>query len=292
MPHYRFAAMSASLLLVLGGCSGSSSTTNHASNCSFTAPIPGAPSPASADASIEVQAEAKQLSALDGIFGQYLRGDTHAYRGTVQARDTYVTIDSDGGSIPEGAAIASLAIEGSLATLIIHNTSQHEYVWLQQSKSQPGLTQVGVILGDNSVGGDIGTCSGCAPDFFGAPASLSIRGLISSSAQSEIGADGGNVPYTVQTFLTASLDLSEPCSLELADLTELASPQSLPRFGDGGSDLVWHVQDQIITQGNPCELANSYTIDLFVNPSNLADYGVRNFVAQMATPECPGTAKP
>jgi hypothetical protein len=283
----RPALLGAPLLLTLAACSGASGGASGTGGaCSFTTPVPAAPSTPAAGASVQAQAEAGGLGTLDAIFGGYLRGSTRAYRGSLEAHDNY---NSAGSAIEKGPALASLEISGDQAVLTIHSLPQHEYLYFAQSKKKPEITQVGVILGDTSTGGDVGTCKGCVPDLFTSPASISFDNLVASSRQSAINPAGtGETSFTVSTHATASLEVAEPCSLAYSDLIELASLH-LTHFAPSGGDMVWQTMGRIFTgQKGLCQTYVPYSLDLFVDPTNLADYGVRNYQPGAPGQECGG----
>jgi hypothetical protein len=237
---------------------------------------------------VQAQAEAAQAAVLDAMFGSYLRGDSHAYRGTFAVADNYPLSQNlagepppDGAVIPRGAGLASLVVSGGVATLSLHNDGQ--YIPFTEAQANPLLVVIGVILGDNAVGGDTATCTGCLPDLFSAPESISLAKLVPTGFDADIAGGDPNLKLAA----SGTLDVAAPCSLAFADLLELAP--GVPKFEAEGKLEVWHVSGDIGSQGqNGCETMQSYTIDLYVDPTNLADYGTKNFVAGMTDMACPG----
>ena len=106
----------------------------------------------------------------------------------------------------------------------------------------------------------------------------------------------------LNTYASASLTLATPCDLAFDDLVELnslgtGSTSSLSvngaSFVASGGEMVAVVQSVVGTStpnGNYC--STDFSIELYVNTSNLADYGVRNYTvvhpdAGYYDPQCP-----
>jgi len=294
------------------------------SSCAYVAPIPNAPAVVSdygelpTGMTVQAYAEAQGLAYLDTFVGTYLRGGVPLYTGTLSASDNQSVLGEDcvadgsateckNGSITEGPAIASLVIGQGVATLSVHSLSDHSYVVLTQSTDAAGVTNVGIVLPDTSEGGNTGTCKGCVPSFSGEPASISFKDLVSTGdvavnpGQGNV--DGGvtdaNAGAPLSTHASLSLSRATACALTFDDLIELnalnglatnnngfASTNAASTFAQQGNDMVAVVQSSVYSYTANEGCTTSYTIELYVNLTNLADYGVRNF--QTFTPDAGG----
>jgi hypothetical protein len=295
------------ILLAMCGCGGSSGDAGTASaSCGFVAPVPKAPKAASYNASIEVQAESQGLQALDGFLGPYLRGDIAVYRGTLSAHDNQSVLASasnDGSpgyksqTVPEGPAVASLAIAGGSATLSVHSTTEHKYLVFQQdTKNASNTTNVGIILPDGSGGGNTGTCIGCVPDLGGKPQTIAFENIVSTQvvnisafAGEELEGGPDNDDVTLHTYGSASLTLVPPCGVTFDDLAELNASSGLT-FALQGDQRVSQVTGYGYVPGDYCQV--TYTIELYVSTTNLADYGVQNFQQLPPQEDCSGGVAP
>jgi hypothetical protein len=249
-----------------------------------------------AGASVQEAAEGTQLAALDAMIGRYLRGEVPAYRGSWQASDNQGVLGAqpnwENKSIPASALIASLDVQGNEASLWVHSPSRHQYILMQQSKSNPGVTQVSIILGDSSTGGGTASCTGCAPDFFSRPTTLDLSDLSATASVMVNNSEGDEVNVTLKVNVRATLGIATPCSLEFSDLAELGTQFGVVRFEVDGDEMVSHVFDDVMGPTNgACNRETSYTLDAFVSLANLADYGVRNYEQGSTTMLCPGAAR-
>jgi len=289
--------------------------------CSYVAPVPAAPASSTTNdygelpsgMTVQAYAEAQGLAYLDSFVGTYLRGDVTLYTGTLQASDNQSVLGDDcgggstackNGSITEGPAIASLVVSQGIATLSVHSLSEHDYVVFTQSTAAAGVTNVGIVLPDTSEGGNTGTCKGCVPSFSAKPSSITFKNLVSTGdvavnpGQGNV--DGGvtdaNAGAALSTHASASLTLATACALTFDDLIELNSLNGLgtsnntlgsantsSTFTQQGNDMVAEVQSTVYSYTGEQDCSTSYTIELYVNLTNLADYGVRNF--QTYTPD-------
>jgi hypothetical protein len=287
--------------------------------CPFATPVPPPPKPLPPGSSEQAQVEATQLSVLSSIIGQYLRGDVPVYRGTIEA--TAVTAGGGCGPdqstvhLPEGPALAMLGITNgstaasSTATLIIHATKAKVYADLVETKSEPSKIAVGTLGGDDPKNGITtnipeSSCTACGPDLWDRPPSITLgltaKGVV-SVYKGVAGMGGKSVSVPVQTDLTAHLEVAKPCSLTWTDLAHLNTaigPDAfslsfgLTEFTSVGGDWVWHVEGSTPSgTAGECEIETLYSIDLYVNQRNLADYGVRNYQASSKT-VCDGGAPP
>jgi hypothetical protein len=265
---------------------------------------------------VEAYAEAQGLAYLDTFVGSYLRGDVTLYTGTLQASDNQSVLGNDCGgggtacknqSITEGPAIASLVVSQGVATLSVHSLSDHEYVVFGQSSDAASITNIGLVLPDSSEGGNSGSCKGCVPSFSSKPSSITFKDVVGTAdvainpGQGNV--DGGvtdaNAGAPLSTHASLSLSQATACALTFDDLIELnalnglatnnngyASTNAASTFAQQGNDMVALVQSSVYSYTANEGCTTSYTIELYVNLTNLADYGVRNF--QTFTPDAGG----
>jgi len=307
-------AVAASLLVVVVpvACSGttvSGASGSASSSCAYSGAIPMIPpSPVTSQdvqsqnlptgVSVQAFAEAQGYQYLDSFVGQYLRGDVTVYAGTLSARDNESVLGTDcagGGSactdesISEGPAVASLSVASGAASLTVHSLAAHKYVVFQQTAAVAGVTTVSLVLPDGSSGGNTGTCAGCVPSFVSKPQTIAFQNLESSADVAvnppQVGVDAGPVDAggaALHTYASSSLTLGTACSLTFDDLVELnalnppASTGALV-FTLRGGEMVAVLQGAIYGDVSSQYCLTSYTIELYVNPSNLADYGVRAY---------------
>jgi hypothetical protein len=234
---------------------------------------------------------AQGLAFLEGFLGPYVRGDVSVYGGTWAAHDNQGVLGPppmDGSTgyenqtIPEGPAVAALAVTSTDATLTVHSLTQHEYMILEQAQSTPGVTSIGIILGDTVVGGNSGTCSGCVPAFRDKPMAINFHGVSATSVVNiDVYSDADNV--TLHTYAAANLELLPPCSLTFEQVAELNASSGVV-FAQVGSQWVaeW---SGVATAGPPYYCSVPFTIELYVSASNLAEYGVGN--VQLTENGCP-----
>jgi hypothetical protein len=259
----------------------------------------------------QAYATGQALVALDMLIGSYLRGAVVVYTGTFSAHDDQSVLGpdcpGDGGnvgcvnnSIANGPAVASLVTSNGVTSLSVHSLAQHKYVVLQQGGPDGGVgagadvTTVGLVLSDQYSGGNSGTCVRCAPPFANTPDSITIQNLVSSvlvpNLDAAVPPDGAttdaNLEATLHTYATVSLTRATPCELTWADLVELntfttADAPSLGSFTEQGGEWVTQLSGNAYMETDGGEYENycavAYTLELYVNASNLADYGVRSF---------------
>jgi hypothetical protein len=291
MPKQLECGAALSILLAVAGCGGAddpsaTSGSASASTCAFQSPVPEAPPDAGYydyDTPVAKQAKTAGLALLDGYVGKYLRGDSTVYRGTMSAHDNQSVLDESisgtsghthDQSVPLGIAVASLTLAGDTATLAVHGVTSLKFVDLwQDTKSPSTTTSVGIILGDGESGGNSGTCSGCVPSFIARPPTIDFANIESTQVvnlTSGIGTRAHDV--TLHTYATAHLTLVTPCELTFEDIAGLSGVAFTPQ----GDDMVSEFHGSAYSEDEYCGIAY-YTIDLYINAANLADYGVRNF---------------
>jgi hypothetical protein len=297
------------------GCVTGCGTASAASTCSFSGPLPSPPDASLVDdydppsgVAVQTYAEAQGLAFLDAFVGSYLRGNTTVYTGTLSAHDNQSVLGADcvndsgecaNQAISEGPAVASLDQADGGETLSVNSLGAQQYVVFQQNSGAPGVTTVSIILRDGTSGGNSGTCTGCAPSFANKPHSIAIQNLTSTAyvAVTVIDAGPGVTDAGVildayagaelNTYASTSLTLATPCDLtwnDLVALNSLSPPSSLgettiANFVQQGNDMVAVMQGSAYSYSPDAEsgCTTNYTLDLYVNLSNLADYGVRNY---------------
>jgi len=270
--------------------------------CSYTGAIPSIPaSPVTADdlasyslpsgVTVQQYAEAEAYQYLDSFVGQYLRGELTTYYGTLSAHDneSVLGLDCQGGatackdqSIAEGPAVASFTVASGVASLSVHSLTDHAYVTFQQAKGDAGVTTVGLVLSDSSAGGNTGTCTGCVPSFVSKPEKIDFTN-IKSTGEVAVNAglsDAGGAE--LNTYASSSLTLGTPCSLTFDDLIELnalnpPNGTSAPVFTAEGGEMVAVLQGGIYGNTSNEYCLTSFTIEIYIDPTNLASYGVRAF---------------
>jgi len=307
-------AVSTALLVVAAAvaCANNScSSSSHpaSSSCAYSGAVPAVPaSPVTkqdvqsqnlpSGASVQAFAEAQAYQYLDAFVGQYLRGDVTFYTGTLSAHDNESVLGTDcaGGSaackdqsIAEGPAVASLTSANGVASLTVHSLTARKYVLFQQTQAAADVTSVSLVLSDSTSGGNSGTCSGCVPSFASKPQTISFQNIESTGdigvnappvGQDAGSRDGGGA--VLNTYATSSLTLGAACALTFDDLVELnaESPPSgmnTPVFTLQGGEMVAELQGQIYGEVGSQYCLTSYRIEVYVNASNLADYGVRGY---------------
>ncbi len=306
-------AVSTALLVVAaavacGNNACSSSTRSASSSCGYSGAIPTIPaSPVTAQdvqsqelpsgVSVQAYAEAQAYRYLDSFVGQYLRGDVTIYAGTLSAHDNESVLGTDcaGGtackdqSISEGPAVASLTVVEGVASLTVHSLAEHKYVMFQQTKEAADVTTVSLVLSDTTSGGNSGTCSGCVPSFASKPQTISFQNIESTVDVGvnapPVGEDAGSRDAggaMLNTYASSSLTLGTACALTFDDLVELNAlnpPSGLnaPVFTLEGGEMVAELRGSIYGNVSNQYCLTSYTIEIYVNASNLAAYGVRGY---------------
>jgi hypothetical protein len=278
----RVAAL-ALLASLPAACGSGGASPDATSACSFAGALPRATKAAPASASVEDMATAQGLMALDAFLRPYLLGEITVYKGTLAAHDNQGVLNGpmpsgasgfENQSVDAGAAVASLAVTDGNAVLSVHSLSAHMYVVFTQTTKNPSkTTDVGIILADSKSGGNTGTCTSCVPAFTDQPTTIDFSNIKSTQVVNLDSFGGGNDDVTLHTFATASLERVEPCAVAFADVAELNSGQGLSFTLNAGE---WTAELSGYGYGSS-GCPTPYTIELYVNASNLADYGVRNY---------------
>jgi hypothetical protein len=315
---------SGGLLLAAFFAAGCSSLLGSNSSCSSTSP-PQPPSATDAGATSEAAIEAAYLTELDHEIGQYLRGDVLAYRGAMKGTATvpiwYAYNFPDpppNAAIAEGPALASLAFfpaspndwpntepaafaNGNEAVLTVYSLAKEQSMVFAQPESDPTLTATGGIVDHSAENRLRATCSNCAPSFWARPAAIAFDLTAAGTITSET-YYGSTVYYATNATASVQLAVVPSCSLTFDDLVTLNQNAGIGRYAVTGLSIftltggewVWDTSGSFPTNGPlpPGSCSGgvpyfNYTIELYVNASNLADYGVRNYVLEGTTVECP-----
>ena len=145
------------------------------------------------------------------------------------------------------------------------------------------------------------TCSGCAPTFWTRPAAIAFDLTASGTVTSE-SSDGSILSYSANATATVQLAIVPPCTLTFDDLKTLNQGAGIGRYAVTGlsvftltgGEWVYHAVGSVPTNQPPAQGQCSggvsylgYSIDLYVNAANLADYGVRNYAPGGTSVLCP-----
>jgi hypothetical protein len=271
----------AALLVACGSSGGNAASLSPA--CSFNGALPVVPKNVPESGSAEDIAKAQGLTTLGSYLEPFLNGGVGVYKGTLSAHDNQGVLN---GSMPAGSsgyvsqtvdggpAIASLTIIGGIAVLSVHSFAAHKYVvFSQETSDAQKTTTVGIILADSKSGGNTGTCTSCVPSLAGRPKTIDFSNLESTQIVNvnPTGESSDNV--TLHTFATASLELVSPCDVTFDDIAELNAGDGLAftqNAGDWTAQLAGYAYPT-----NGC--ATSYTVELYVSATNLANFGVRDY---------------
>ncbi len=296
------------------GC-GSSPLGASGTSCSSTSP-PQPPPARDAGAGSQAGIEAHWTTLLDDAFGRYMRGEILVYRGTMKGTATLPSwlsyYPASDGAIAESAALASLAFSPSSpndwvslvpapfvsdneAILIVNSRADDQSMVFAQPESEPTMTATGGIVVGATTNRLMATCSGCAPSFWARPAAIAFDLTADGTVTWET-SDGGTTSEEVNTTASVQLAVVPPCNLTFDDFMRLngVADSSLSVFVLTGGEWVWHAAGTVGTNQPPAQGQCSggvsylnYTIDLYVNAANLADYGVRNYVPGTTSVLCP-----
>ena len=269
--------LSCSSASLVGGTDGSLA-------CTAKTPVP----PALTGDAVRDTAQANEFMFVDAFVGAYLRGDNPIYAGVASATDSSGPYGNDPLAFSTGNAIAALVIDSDWAILTIASPADHERLILDQQNTAPNVTRAAAILPDGVYLGGYGdaTCTSCTPEFFTRPPSLVWSGVDANFPGSYPDGGGSFPPFDI----TSSVDLRplSPCALTW---DQLAAVHGGPLdFVQVGNEMVEHESGSVQTVApsfDSCDgQAVPYTIDRYINLTNLFDYGVRNYVAGSPMPVC------
>jgi hypothetical protein len=257
---------------------------------------PPTPPPTDPDP-VHAGANTTAFALLDQMVGQYVRGDVAVYRGSAVANanvDAFGNIENQ--SLQTSNARAALSISADVAGVTVFSASQSERILFQQQTALPGTTFVTSIIPNGTYGGgplwpinasNSATCSACAPDLASGPATLVWQGLAAVAAS---GSDAA--PLVVAS--SVNLQRVSPCALTWDDIFAVSADYAfdLPAQPPASGEFVETITGYVDTKAASFRMCDGirvpYTIDIYINAANLADYGVRNFTALAATTTCGG----
>jgi hypothetical protein len=165
----------------------------------------------------------------------------------------------------------------------------HQREILTQMTASPGLTDASHVMPDLSYpGGPSGaTCAGCAPDLFAVLSTIDLTGL-NAHFPGQFFPDGEVSIAPFDVAVSATLRSRSPCALTWAQVVALNGGTST--FMQVGNEMVQHSGGFVQTRApsaRACDgVAMPYHIDVYVNLSNLFDFGLRNFVTDDPQPVC------
>jgi hypothetical protein len=186
-------------------------------------------------------------------------------------------------------------------SMVVGQLANDQSMVFGQPESDPTLTATGGIVTGASGNRLTATCSDCAPSFWDRPAAIAFDLTAAGTVTTET-YDGVTTSVPVNTTASVQLAVVPPCNLTFHDVKTLnlaagpghGSTTYLSLFELTGGEWVYHAigsvaTNQPLAQGD-CTGGVSYlnyTIDLYVNDANLADYGVRNYVPGATYVQCP-----
>jgi hypothetical protein len=257
---------------------------------------PPSPPPTDPDP-VHAAANAAGFALLDQMVGQYVRGDIAVYRGGAGANANVDAFGNIGNlTLETSSARAALSVGAGVAGVTVFSASESERILFQQQAALPGTTFVGTIVPNGTYGGgplwpvnasNAASCTACAPDLTSAPTSLAWQGLEAIAAS---GSDAAPLDVTS----SVNLQRVSPCALNWDDIFAVSADYAfdLPVEPPAGGEFVRTISGYVDTKAASFRMCDGirvpYTIDVYINTANLADYGVRNFTASAATTACGG----
>jgi hypothetical protein len=241
----------------------------------------------------------EHVAELDRLVGEYAKGTTPVYRGSLSANDNMGSLGPTykDGHITEGNAIASLATiaAGSGApthTLTVFSPNEQRHLVLTQTAdagSGGPPTSVSFVLTDPTSGGVSANALG-VPVLAGGPAQIALT--LDANGQW-----GTGQPMHVTG--AGNLARVAPATLAFNDVVHLnagtyADQQAMLALVPSGTDAVRTVKSELhepttVPSGTTfyaCHHVTSYAIDQYVERANLTNYGVRNLKIEKAETCC------
>jgi hypothetical protein len=224
--------------------------------------------------------EKGEVGILDGFAGRFVRGETTLYGGTFQAQSS--TGPAPGSplhtaQIPDGNVVAALDPSSAKTQLFVHSVAAKNYIQFAQ-ESDPNVTSVFMILGEDTTGGLSATCTSCFPKLNLQPQAIDVDNL-SVSAPTEWAGE-------LRISATAHLRAIAPCTMTYDELATVDA-RTAGNFAPSGDEMVWHKAAVYNDAPNEqCGNATQYTVDLFIATTHPWDFGVRNYVAGQTTYVC------
>jgi hypothetical protein len=272
---------------------GGTTGTDGPGACSVQPPSPPPPDPDP----VHAAANAEGFALLDQMVGQYVRGDVTVYRGTAAAGANVDAFGKIGNlTLQTSSARAALSVGAGVAGVTVFSASESERILFQQQTVLPGTTFVTTIVPNGTYGGgplwplnasNTATCTDCVPDLASAPTSLAWQGLEAIAAS---GSDAAPLDVTS----SVNLQRVSPCALTWDDIFAVSADYAfdLPAEPPAGGEFAQTISGYLDTKAASFRMCDGirvpYTIDVYINSGNLADYGVRNYTASAATTTCGG----
>jgi hypothetical protein len=237
-------------------------------------------------------AEATGFMGVDNFVGTYLRGTT--YVGSASAAQSKGIFGAPIGApmnFSTTSAVAALAIDSAGAMLTVASPADHQRLMFQQQSASHVTTAVSEIYPDNSFPGgpSQASCSGCLPDLFAGSLSLAWTGAVAHFAGT-IRADGSVDEQAFDVTSSASLTLQSPCELTWDQIAVLNG--GALGYTQIGNEMIAHGNGSIQTVAPSFRMCDGqavpYTIDSYVELTNLFHYGVRNYTAGTPVSVCGG----
>jgi hypothetical protein len=293
------AALLAALVMAGGGACGSKTLVGAGTDAGggaggACALQPPAPPPTDPDP-VHAAANSQGFALLDQIVGQYVRGAVAVYRGTAAASANVDAFGNLGNqTLQTSSARAALSVSADVAGVTVFSASESERILFQQQSAFPGTTFVSSIAPNGTYGGgplwpanasNTATCTACLPDLASEPATLAWQGVEAVAAS---GSDAAPLDVTS----SVNLQRLSPCALSWDDIFAVSAdyPFDLPAEPPANGEVVKTISGYVDTKAASFMMCDGvrvpYTIDIYVNCANLADYGVRNFTALAATMVC------
>ncbi len=246
----------------------------------------------------EQQGLAQGVATMHQLVGRYVSGEVSVFRGTASASDSIPAEPSAQQSFSHQSVIAALDLRaayafdfvnasGDAAVLRITVPATGDYVVLEQTAD--ATTHVGTVNTSNQSGSQWESCGNCVPDLMTKPATISIA---SATASGTAGGPGGAF---LQTTVSAQLATVAPSTLTFDDIQTLgfADPYadnllSIGAWTTDGSELVSTASGTLLADGRfgQCATFTPFTVTVYVNATDLRDFGVRDYVGGSPSSRC------
>lgn len=232
----------------------------------------------------------QEFTSLDQFLGRYLRGDEPTYEGTASITETLGVFGAPG-AVATAHAVAALIIDSDTATLTVADPAAHQRVMFTQTKASPGVTNASHVFPDFSypAGPSGATCAGCLPDLFTMAAAIQWRGA-DARFPGDLWDDGSVRDPAFDVTASVSIGLRTPCALTWDDVAVLNGGAF--DYAQFSNEMVHHATGQVQTRAASFRMCDGevvpYQLDVYVNLSNLFDYGLRNFTAGAPQVLCGG----
>lgn len=223
---------------------------------------------------------AQRFAALDNFVGRYLRGEARTYTGSASISETLGFAGVPAANpIATESAVAGLIVDAVTATLTVGDAAAHQRVIFSQATAAPTVTDVSHIFPDLTypAGPSGPTCAECLPNLFAPPAALTWN--IDAHFLGEYRSDGSVAEFPFDVTASVDMRVRTPCALTWDELVVLNGGAF--EYQQVGGEMVRHERSWLQTKIATPHMCDGeqvpYQIDVYVNLSDLFDYGVRNF---------------